>query len=114
MVVVGATVVVVVVVATVVVVVVVATVVVVVVVGATVVVEVGATVVVVGATVVVVVGAIVSLTSDAAPSPSAVRAVTRKRYVMPFVKPLTVAEVSVDVPSLTVVQLTPSVETSMT
>ena len=113
---VGATVVVVVVVgATVVVVVVGATVVVVV--GATVVVVVGATVVVVvvGATVVVVVVVVVgtvgvseSLISDGAPSPIALRAVTRNRYAVALVRPLTVAESEADTPSLTVTHSAPS------
>jgi hypothetical protein len=118
---VGATVVVVVVVGATVVVVVGATVVVVVVVGATVVVVVvvGATVVVVvvGATVVVVVVVVVvvgavgvseSLISDGAPSPIALRAVTRNRYAVALVRPLTVAESEVDTPSLTVTHSAPS------
>jgi hypothetical protein len=99
-----------------------ATVVVVVVVGATVivvvVVVVGATVVVVvvGATVVVVVVVVVvgavgvseSLISDGAPSPIALRAVTRNRYAVALVRPLTVAESEVDTPSLTVIHSAPS------
>ena len=95
-------------------------VVVVVVVGATVVVVVvvvvGATVVVVvvGATVVVVVvvvgtvGVSESLISDGAPSPIALRAVTRNRYSVALVRPLTVAESEAETPSLTVTHSAPS------
>ena len=102
---VGATVVVVVVVGAAVVVVVV----VVVVVGATVVVVVvGATVVVVVVVVVGTVGVSESLISDGAPSPIALRAVTRNRYAVALVRPLTVAESEVDTPSLTVTHSAPS------
>ena len=105
-------------------------VVVVVVVGATVVV-VGATVVVVvvvvvvvgvvvvGATVVVVVvvgaaGVTVALAVDTTPSATSLRAVTRKRYVVALANPVTVAEVSADVPSTNVLHVVSSVEYSTT
>jgi hypothetical protein len=114
---VGASVVVVVVGASVVVVVVVgASVVVVVVVGASVVVVV---VVVVGATVVVVVvvgaaGVTVALAVDTTPSATSLRAVTRKRYVVALANPVTVAEVSADVPSTNVLHVVSSIEYSTT
>jgi hypothetical protein len=112
----GASVVVVVVGASVVVVVVGASVVVVVVVGASVVVVV---VVVVGATVVVVVvvgaaGVTVALAVDTTPSATSLRAVTRKRYVVALANPVTVAEVSADVPSTNVLHVVSSIEYSTT
>jgi hypothetical protein len=93
-------------------------VVVVVVVGATVVVVV---VVVVGATVVVVVvvvvgaaGVTVALAVDTTPSATSLRAVTRKRYVVALANPVTVAEVSADVPSTNVLHVVSLVECSTT
>jgi hypothetical protein len=92
-------------------------VVVVVVVGATVVVVV--VVVVVGATVVVVVvvgaaGVTVALAVDTTPSATSLRAVTRKRYVVALANPVTVAEVSADVPSTNVLHVVSSIEYSTT
>jgi hypothetical protein len=111
----GASVVVVVVGASVVVVVVGASVVVVVVVGASVVVVV---VVVVGATVVVVVvgaaGVTVALAVDTTPSATSLRAVTRKRYVVALANPVTIAEVSADVPSTNVLHVVSLAEYSTT
>jgi hypothetical protein len=91
-------------------------VVVVVVVGATVVVVV---VVVVGTTVVVVVvvgaaGVTVALAVDTTPSATSLRAVTRKRYVVALANPVTVAEVSADVPSTNVLHVVSSIEYSTT
>jgi hypothetical protein len=91
-------------------------VVVVVVVGASVVVVV---VVVVGATVVVVVvvgaaGVTVALAVDTTPSATSLRAVTRKRYVVALANPVTVAEVSADVPSTNVLHVVSSIEYSTT
>jgi hypothetical protein len=101
-------------------------VVVVVVAGATVVV-VGASVVVVvvvvGATVVVVVvvvvvvgaaGVTVALAVDTTPSATSLRAVTRKRYVVALANPVTIAEVSADVPSTNVLHVVSLVEYSTT
>ena len=93
--------------------------VVVVVVGASVVVVV---VVVVGATVVVVVlvvvvgaaGVTVALAVDTTPSATSLRAVTRKRYVVALANPVTVAEVSADVPSTNVLHVVSSIEYSTT
>ena len=105
--------------------------VVVVVVGASVVVVVGATVVVVGvgasvvvvvvvgATVVVVVvvgaaGVTVALAVDTTPSATSLRAVTRKRYVVALANPVTVAELSADVPSTNVLHVVSLAEYSTT
>jgi hypothetical protein len=95
---------------------------VVVVVGASVVVVVDARVVVVGATVVVVVvvvvvgaaGVTVALAVDTTPSATSLRAVTRKRYVVALANPVTVAEVSADVPSTNVLHVVSLVECSTT
>ena len=91
-------------------------VVVVVVVGATVVVVVvvGATVVVVVVVVVVVgaAGVTVALAVDTTPSATSLRAVTRKRYVVALANPVTVAEVSADVPSTNVLHVVSLVEYS--
>ena len=100
--------------------------VVVVVVGATVVVvatvAIGGVVVGVGATVVVVVvvvvvgaaGVTVALAVDTTPSATSLRAVTRKRYVVALANPVTVAEVSADVPSTNVLHVVSSAEYSTT
>ena len=80
-----------------------------------VVVGVGATVVVV--VVVVVVGAAgvtVALAVDTTPSATSLRAVTRKRYVVALANPVTVAEVSADVPSTNVLHVVSSAEYSTT
>ena len=100
-----------------VVVVVVGATVVVVVVGASVVVVV--VVVVVGATVVVVVvvgaaGVTVALAVDTTPSATSLRAVTRKRYVVALANPVTVAELSADVPSTNVLHVVSLAEYSTT
>jgi hypothetical protein len=44
------------------------------------------------------------------PVPTLLVAATRKMYVVPFVKPVTVADVAVEVPSANVVQFVASVE----
>jgi hypothetical protein len=96
-------------------------VVVVVVVGARVVVAtvaIGGVVVGVGARVVVVVvgaaGVTVALSVDTTPSATSLRAVTRKRYVVALANPVTVAEVSADVPSTNVLHVVSLVEYSTT
>ena len=95
-------------------------------VGATVVVVVvGASVVVVGASVVVVVivvvvvvvgaaGVTVALAVDTTPSATSLRAVTRKRYVVALANPVTVAELSADVPSTNVLHVVSLAEYSTT
>ena len=52
---------------------------------------------------------------DATPVPTEFCALTRKMYCVPFVRPVTEADVELDVPSLNVVQVEPAfVEYSMT
>ena len=90
--------------------------------GASVVVVVGASVVVVVVVVVVIVvvvvvgaaGVTVALAVDTTPSATSLRAVTRKRYVVALANPVTVAEVSADVPSINVLHVVSSVDYSTT
>ena len=53
-------------------------------------------------------------TVDVAPVPAALVALTLNVYAVPFVKPVTVAEAVVDVPSANTVYVVPSVEDSTT
>ena len=53
-------------------------------------------------------------TVDVAPVPAALVALTRNVYGVPFVKPVTVAEAEVDVPSANTVYVVPSVDDSTT
>ena len=63
-------------------------------------------------------GTVRGVTADDAvetvPVPAALDALTRNVYAVPFVKPVTVAEVDVDVPSANTVYVEPSVEDSTT
>ncbi len=72
-------------------------------------------VVVVGVVVVVVVGAAgvtVALDVDTTPSATSLRAMTRKRYVVVLANPVTVAEVSAEVPSANVLHVASLLEYS--
>ena len=51
---------------------------------------------------------------DVAPVPAVLVALTRNVYAVPFVKPVTVAEADVDVPSANTVYVEPSVDDSTT
>ena len=51
---------------------------------------------------------------DVAPVPAALVALTRNVYAVPFVKPVTVADAEVEVPSANTVYVEPSVEDSTT
>ena len=67
--------------------------------------------------VVVVVGAAgvtVALAVDTTPSATSLRAVTRKRYVVALANPVTVAELSADVPSTNVLHVVSLAEYSTT
>ena len=63
-------------------------------------------------------GTVRGVTADDAvetvPVPAALDALTRNVYAVPFVKPVTVAEADVDVPSANTVYVDPSVEDSTT
>ena len=62
----------------------------------------------------VVTGVTAAETVDVAPVPAVLDALTRNVYAVPFVKPVTVVEAEVDVPSANTVYVEPSVDDSTT